>query len=119
MIPYAAPIDDMRFVLNRIVGLDRIAALPGYEDATPDLVDAVLEEAGKLAAGVLAPINAAADRQHSVLENGVVRTPDGFKQAYDQYRDGGWNAVPFDPDYGGQGLPWTVAHNFGILKTVS
>ncbi|MEE8272742.1 MAG: acyl-CoA dehydrogenase [Alphaproteobacteria bacterium] len=109
MIPYAAPIDDMRFVLNRIVGLDRIAALPGYEDATPDLVDAVLEEAGKLAAGVLAPINAAADRQHSVLENGVVRTPDGFRKAYDQYRDGGWNAVPFDPDYGGQGLPWTVA----------
>ncbi len=109
MIPYAAPIEDMRFVLNRLVGLDRIAALPGYEDVSPDLVDAVLEEAGKLASEVLAPINASGDHEHSVLENGVVRTPKGFKQAYDQYRDGGWNAVPFDPEFGGQGLPWTVA----------
>ncbi len=109
MVPYAAPIDDMRFVLNRLIGLDRISALPGYEDATPDLVDAVLEEAGKLASEVLAPINASGDREHSVLENGVVRTPKGFKEAYDQYRDGGWNAVPFEPEHGGQGLPWTVA----------
>jgi len=109
MVPYTAPIEDMRFVLNRLVGLDRIAALPGYEDATPELVDAVLEEAGKLASEVLAPINASGDREHSVLENGVVRTPKGFKAAYDQYRDGGWNAVPFEPEYGGQGLPWTVA----------
>ncbi len=109
MIPYAAPIEDMRFVLNRLVGLDRIAALPGYEDVSPDLVDAVLEEAGKLASEVLAPINASGDHEHSVLENGVVRTPKGFKQAYDQYRDGGWNSVPFDPEFGGQGLPWTVA----------
>ncbi len=109
MVPYSAPIEDMRFVLNRLVGLDRIAALPGYEDATSELVDAVLEEAGKLASEVLAPINASGDREHSVLENGVVRTPKGFKAAYDQYRDGGWNAVPFEPEYGGQGLPWTVA----------
>ncbi len=109
MIPYSAPIDDMRFVLNRLVGLDRIAALPGYEDVSPDLVEAVLEEAGKLASEVLAPINASGDHEHSVLENGVVRTPKGFKEAYDQYRDGGWNSVPFEPDYGGQGLPWTVA----------
>ena len=109
MVPYAAPIEDMRFVLNRLVGLDRIAALPGYEEVSPDLVDAVLEEAGKLASEVLAPINASGDHEHSVLENGVVRTPKGFKQAYDQYRDGGWNAVPFDPEFGGQGLPWTVA----------
>ncbi len=109
MIPYAAPIEDMRFVLNRLVGLDRIAALPGYEDVSADLVDAVLEEAGKLASEVLAPINASGDHEHSILENGVVRTPKGFRQAYDQYRDGGWNAVPFDPEYGGQGLPWTVA----------
>ncbi|NNG04403.1 MAG: acyl-CoA dehydrogenase [Inquilinus sp.] len=109
MVPYTAPIADMRFVLNRLVGLDSIAALPGYEEATPELVEAVLEEAGKLASGVLAPLNHIGDQTHSVLENGVVRTPEGFKQAYDQYRDGGWNAVPFDPEHGGQGLPWTVA----------
>ena len=109
MVPYAAPLDDMRFVLNRLVGLDRIAALPGYDEVSPELVDAVLEEAGKLASEVLAPINASGDHEHSVLENGVVRTPKGFKEAYDRYRDGGWNAVPFDPEFGGQGLPWTVA----------
>ena len=109
MVPYAAPIEDMRFVLNRLVGLERIAALPGYEEVSPDLVDAVLEEAGKLASEVLAPINASGDHEHSVLENGVVRTPKGFREAYGQYRDGGWNAVPFDPEFGGQGLPWTVA----------
>ena len=109
MIPYAAPIDDMRFVLHHLVGLDGLAALPGLEEATGDLVDAVLEEAGKLAGGVLAPLNTVGDRQGSVLENGVVRTPDGFKAAYDAYREGGWNAVPFDPAFGGQGLPWAVA----------
>jgi 3-(methylthio)propanoyl-CoA dehydrogenase len=109
MIPYAAPVKDMRFVLNQVVGLDRIAALPGYEAATPDVVEAVLEEASKLAADVLAPLNRSGDQEGSVLENGVVRTPKGFKEAYAQYVAGGWNSVPFDPDHGGQGLPWTLA----------
>jgi len=107
--PYAAPVEDMRFVLERLVGLDELAALPGCEDATPEIVAAVLEEASKLAGQVLAPLNPVGDRQGSVLENGVVRTPDGFREAYAQYRAGGWNAVPFSPEYGGQGLPWAVA----------
>ena len=109
MIPYAPPVQDMRFALDTMVGLDRIAALPGYEDATPDLVDAVLEEAAKLAADVIAPTNTAGDRDGVVFENGVVRTPDSFKSAYREYRDGGWNALPFDAAFGGQGLPWSVA----------
>jgi 3-(methylthio)propanoyl-CoA dehydrogenase len=109
MIPYAAPIDDMRFTLARVAGLDRVAALPGLDVATPDLVDAVLAEAGKLAAGVLAPINMGGDEHGATLENGVVRTAPGFADAYRQFVDGGWNAVPFDPDHGGQGLPWSVA----------
>lgn len=109
MIPYAAPIDDMRFVINEVLGLDRLSALPGHEEVSADLLDAVLEEAGKLAGEVLAPLNTIGDQQGSVLENGVVRMPEGFQDAYAQYRDGGWNAVPFEPDYGGQGLPWTVA----------
>ncbi len=108
MSDYAAPIADMRFVLNEIVGLGEIAGLPGYEEATPDLVDAVLEEAGKLAAEQLAPLNYSGDREGSVYENGVVRAPTGFKEAYRHYVDGGWNAVPFEPDYGGQGLPWAL-----------
>ena len=109
MSAYAAPLADMRFVLDEIVGLDSIAALPGYEDASPDLVAAVLEEAGKLAAEVLAPLNHPGDRAGCRFENGVVRMPEGFGDAYRHYVEGGWNALPFDPDHGGQGLPWSIA----------
>jgi 3-(methylsulfanyl)propanoyl-CoA dehydrogenase len=106
---YAAPLADMRFALTEIAGIDEIARLPGCEQATPDVVDAVLEEAGKLAGGVLAPLNRVGDRQASRLENGVVRTPDGFKEAYAKYIEGGWNALPFAPEHGGQGLPFVLA----------
>ncbi|MGK9236765.1 acyl-CoA dehydrogenase [Inquilinus limosus] len=109
MTAYAAPLSDMRFVLRHLVGLDRIAALPGKGETTPELVEAVLEEAGKLAAEVIAPLNAVGDREGARLENGVVRTAPGFREAYAQYRDGGWNALPFEPEWGGQGLPWAVA----------
>jgi 3-(methylthio)propanoyl-CoA dehydrogenase len=109
MIPYAAPIADMRFTLARVAGFDRLSALPGLDQATPDLVDAVLAEAGRLSAGVIAPINMSGDRIGATLENGVVRTAPGFADAYRQFVDGGWNAVPFDPEHGGQGLPWAVA----------
>ncbi|MCA9553538.1 MAG: acyl-CoA dehydrogenase [Myxococcales bacterium] len=109
-VPYTVPVQDMRFTLEQVVKLEDLTALPGFEEAGADMVQAVLEEAAKLASSVLAPINFAGDRQHSKLvAPGVVQTPEGFKAAYDQYRDGGWNAVPFDPEYGGQGLPWAVA----------
>jgi alkylation response protein AidB-like acyl-CoA dehydrogenase len=106
---YAAPIQEMRFALDAIAGLPEIARLPGYEEATPDLVSAILAEAAKLAGEVIAPLNQPGDRQGSVFENGVVRTPDGFQNAYRQFVEGGWNALPFDPDFGGQGLPWALA----------
>ncbi len=109
MTAYAAPLADMRFVLQEVAGLPEVATWPGYEEATPDLVEAVLEEAGKLASEVLAPINHIGDQQGCQFENGVVRTPPGFKEAYQQYVEGGWNAIAFDPEYGGQGLPWTLA----------
>ena len=108
MTGYTAPTRDMRFVINELGLLPAIQKLPGCEDTNEELVDAVLEEAGKLAGGVLAPINASGDAQGAVLENGVVRTAEGFSDAYRQFVDGGWNSVPFDPDYGGQGLPWLV-----------
>ena len=108
MIPYTAPTRDMRFVINDLGLLPAIQTLPGCEDTNAELVDAVLEEAGKLAGGVLAPINMSGDQQGATLENGVVRTADGFADAYRQFVDGGWNSIPFDPDYGGQGLPWLV-----------
>ncbi|MFN4087935.1 MAG: acyl-CoA dehydrogenase [Alphaproteobacteria bacterium] len=109
MADYRAPIEEMRFVLREVAGLDEVAALPGCGDATPELVDAALEEAGKLAAGVLAPLNRSGDRTGARLENGVVRTPDGFRDAYRAFVEGGWNGVPFDPEFGGQGLPWLVS----------
>ena len=105
MTAYSAPLKDMAFVLNRVLDLKGVSSLPGYEAAEPALVEQVLEEANKLARDVLAPLNAPGDRAGSRIENGVVRTPDGFKQAYGQFTQGGWNGVPFDPDYGGQGLP--------------
>ncbi|MBU2092006.1 MAG: acyl-CoA dehydrogenase, partial [Alphaproteobacteria bacterium] len=108
MTAYTAPLKDMAFVLNRVLALDEVAALPGYDAAEPALVEQVLEEADRLARDVLAPLNPIGDRQGSRLENGVVRTPDGFRDAYGQFTAGGWNGVPFDPEYGGQGLPWLV-----------
>ena len=109
MSGYSAPLADMRFVLSEIVGLEDLSRLAGFEAASPGTIDAVLEEAAKLAAEVLAPLNAVGDAQASVLENDVVRTPQGFKQAYQALVDGGWNGLPFPPEYGGQGLPWVVA----------
>ena len=109
MTLYEAPLADMRFVLGELAGLEEIAALPGLGDATPDLVDAVLEEAGRFGAEVLAPLNQVGDKEGCVLENGVVRTPSGFRDAYGRFVEGGWNGVPLNPDYGGQGLPWLVS----------
>ena len=109
MSDYTAPLADMRFALTEIAGIGEIAGLPGCEQATPDLVDAVLEEAAKLAGGVLAPLNRGGDQQGSTLENGVVRTPAGFKEAYRHYVEGGWNALPFAAEHGGQGLPMALA----------
>jgi len=109
MSDYQAPLDEMRFALNAVADLGTIASLPGFEEATPDLAEAILEEAGKLAAEVLGPLNHAGDLAGSLFENGVVRTPAGFREAYGQYVESGWNALPFEPEYGGQGLPWTLA----------
>jgi 3-(methylthio)propanoyl-CoA dehydrogenase len=109
MTAYTPPLDDMRFVLRHVVDLEGIARLPGYEAAAPDLVDQILEEAGRLAAGELAPINASGDRERVRLENGVVRTASGFKEAYRKFVEGGWNGLPFPEEHGGQGLPSAVA----------
>ncbi len=106
---YNAPLRDMRFVLSELIGLDRVAALPGYEGIEPELVDAVLEEAAKFARDVLAPINQPGDRQGARWHDGTVTTPDGFADAYARYVAGGWNALSCDPEYGGQGVPAVVS----------
>ena len=103
---YAAPLEEMRFVLDRLAGLPEIAALPGYEDAQPDVVEAILTEAARFASEVLAPLNATGDRQGCRWgEGGRVTTPDGFPLAYRQFVDAGWHTMPVSPAIGGQGMP--------------
>jgi alkylation response protein AidB-like acyl-CoA dehydrogenase len=108
MSDYNAPVTDILFTMKAIAGLDALSALPGYADATADTVQAILEEAGKFAGEVLAPLNVVGDREGCKIENGVVRTPTGSKEAYRGFAEAGWNAVAFDPDYGGQGMPWVL-----------
>lgn len=105
MAVYNAPLRDMRFVYHELLDGDALADLKAFEDFTPDVVDAVLEEAGKFTSEVLFPLNLSGDSEGCVLENGVVRTPSGFKEAYDQFAQGGWTGIAADPDYGGQGAP--------------
>ena len=109
MSSYVAPLKDMRFVLNELAGLAEVAQLPGFGEATPDTVDAILDEAAKFATGVLDPLNATGDQEGSQWRDGAVTTPKGFKEAYRQYVEGGWNGLPLDPEWGGQGLPKLVS----------
>lgn len=108
MADYNAPLKEILHSM-KVVGLPAITALPAYSDATEDLVQAVMEEAGRLGSQELAPLNGIGDRTGCRLEKGTVITFPELRDFYARYRDGGWNAIPFDPDYGGQGLPWLVA----------
>jgi alkylation response protein AidB-like acyl-CoA dehydrogenase len=105
---YQAPTSDMLFVMKELAGLEDIAKLPGGEDATPETVEAVLHEAAKLCAEVLAPLNAEGDHNPSRWENGNVHATPGFKQAFRQYVEGGWQGVQHPQEYEGQGLPKLV-----------
>jgi alkylation response protein AidB-like acyl-CoA dehydrogenase len=110
MTDYAAPLDDMRFVLENIVDLPGLAKLGGFEHADPDMVYGVLEESGRFFSQEFAPLNRVGDQQHSRRnDDGSVTTPDGFRSAYRRYVDAGWAAVPFPAEYGGGGFPWLVA----------
>ncbi|MDO5648178.1 acyl-CoA dehydrogenase C-terminal domain-containing protein [Paracoccus sp. (in: a-proteobacteria)] len=107
MTIYAPPIQDMQFALHHVLKLSE-TALPGHDELDASFTQAVLDAAGKLSADVLVPLNAVGDRQGCVLENGVVRTPDGFGAAFQAVKDGGWTALDCDPDYGGQGMPYVM-----------
>ncbi|MGH8798991.1 MAG: acyl-CoA dehydrogenase N-terminal domain-containing protein, partial [Casimicrobiaceae bacterium] len=110
MSAYHAPLKEIRFVLHELAGLDQVSKLPGFEDATSDTVDAILEEASKFATEVLDPLNAAGDREGAQWhEGGKVTTPAGFKEAYRRFADNGWNGLTKNPEHGGQGLPQLVA----------
>ena len=109
MTAYKAPVRDMLFAMREVGGLDRVAALPGNEEISDDLVEAILEEAGKFAGDVLAPLNQPGDKQGCVCADGVVTTPEGVKAAFAAFCENGWHAMPVSLDYGGQGLPALVA----------
>ena len=108
MYGYRAPLRDMRFVLHELLAGEPVTALPGCEDATPELIDSVLEQAARLAESELAPLNRSGDEEGCSYENGVVRTPRGFQAAYAAFRAGGWTGVAAAPEWGGQGLPRLV-----------
>ena len=107
MAAYTAPIRDQQFVLHDVLNISA-EATPGFADLDRDFTAAVLEEAGRIASDVLAPLNAVGDREGCVLENGIVRTPTGFKAAFDTVREGGWTAIDCATEFGGQGLPYVI-----------
>lgn len=106
---YIPPTQDMMFVLSDVVGLDRLPAHPDLGALDAEMVGSILEPAAQLAADVLAPLNVGGDRAPAKLSEGEVTTSPGFRDAYLQYCQGGWNAVVFDQEHGGQGLPWLIA----------
>ncbi|MDD5324741.1 MAG: acyl-CoA dehydrogenase [Polaromonas sp.] len=105
---YQAPIKDMLFAIEHLAQIDQVAQLPGFEDAGLDTAQAVLEECAKLAEGVLAPLNWEGDQNPSVFKDGAVQTTPGFKEAFRQYAEGGWQGLQHPQDFGGQGLPKTI-----------
>src|SRR6185369_5363058 len=105
---FTAPIAQLRFTLDAIADLPSLYGKSAFAEFTPDLADAILEEGGKFARDVLAPLNRVGDTEGTRLENGVVRLPKGFAEAYAKFVEGGWNGVTGVTEFGGQGLPHTL-----------
>ena len=112
MTTYTAPVDDMMFLYEKLRNNKSYNELDKYKDVTPDLVKNILEEAAKINQNLILPLAKAGDEQPAVLENGVVRTPPGYKEAYKKYIEDGWTSLSCDPKYGGQGMPKTVSAFF-------
>lgn len=112
---YTAPLTDIRFALESVAQLDELLALPAYADFSPEVMQAVLEEAARFAQSELSPLNFTGDREGCRMENGKVKLPAGFANAYKHFVDQGWNAAPFPAEYGGQSLPFCVG---GALQEI-
>jgi alkylation response protein AidB-like acyl-CoA dehydrogenase len=109
MSGYNAPLQDMRFVLNELAGMAEVSGLPGYAEASPDVIEAILDESAKFTRDVLAPLNFSGDREGARWADKQVTTPKGFKEAYAQFVENGWNALSGSPEHGGQGLPKAIS----------
>ena len=116
---YEPPLRDYRFILHEALKIQDEGAITGYDEMTEDFTGAVLEEAGKIARDVLAPLNPVGDREGCRLENGVVYTPKGFKEGWDLLVDGGWPSMECDPEYGGQGMPSLLNLCVGTMQSAS
>ena len=111
MYAYQPPLEDFNFILHHFLKIEK-ENIRGYEDLLPEFTKTIFEEAGKLASEVISPSNKDGDEQGCILENGIVRTPDSFKLAFDQLRAGGWLSLDIEEEFGGQNLPL-------ILSTVT
>ena len=106
---YKAPVEDVKFLLNDVFNIEKYNNLPGFADATPDIIDAILEEAAKLCEEVMQPLNRSGDVEGCKRNtDGSVTTPKGFKAAHEAYANGGWIGLAMPEEYGGQGLPYTL-----------
>ena len=119
MPTYQAPVNDMRFLLNDFIEIGKYQNLPGFEEVTPDLTDAILAEGAKIAEEVLFPLNQSGDEEGCHFDDGAVTTPKGFKEAYKTYTEGGWAGLTADPKHGGQGLPKVVGVAFAEMTTAA
>jgi alkylation response protein AidB-like acyl-CoA dehydrogenase len=102
---YNPPAENIKFILHDVLNASQLSELPGFEEVSEDLMDQIIEEGGKICEEVLFPINLSGDQEGCHYENGVVRTPKGFKEAYDTFAEGGWCGLSADPEYGGMGMP--------------
>lgn len=109
MVDYKAPLKDMQFALQHNARLQQLAERPQFQDASDDMVSAILHEAAKLAGDVLSPLNVVGDQTGVKLDGKDVPTPAGFSEAYQQFSEGGWGSLQFDPEYGGQGMPYVLS----------
>ena len=118
-MPYSAPVAEFRYLFEHVVGFDQLAGTETFADATPDVVDAILTEAGRMCEDKLAPLQRAGDLHPARLENGVVRTSPGFAEGYAAIAEGGWISTSAPVEHGGMGLPLTLTTAVNEMRSAA